>query len=356
MTSGSGKHSSSPVLTVRNLSVDFATHGGRVHAVRGVSLDLYPGEVLAIVGESGCGKSVTVQTIMGLLPRPPGRILEGSIRMGDCELLDLSEEEYSGLRGRKIGMIFQDPLTSLNPTMKVGDQIREVLRRHNTLPSHEVDQRVLELLEMVRIPDPKLRLRQYPHEFSGGMRQRIMIAIAIACRPQILIADEPTTALDVTIQQQILSLILDLRQQVGMATLLITHDLGVVAQVADRVAVMYAGEIVETGSVEAIFSAPHHPYTLGLHRAMPNPRRKGAERLHAIAGSPPDLFAPPKGCGFFDRCNHALEICRSSRPETLAVAREHEARCWLYHDQAPKRFSEQLRQQYLMDTAHDHPR
>jgi oligopeptide transport system ATP-binding protein len=323
-----------PLLKVRDLAVEFATYGGSVRAVRGVSFDVQPGEVLAIVGESGCGKSVTVQTLMGLIPCPPGKVVGGSAELMGKDLLRMKRHELEAVRGRDMSMIFQDPLTSLNPTMTVGDQIAEVLIKHQKLSKQAALKEVIDLMRLVQIPEADRRVGQYPHEFSGGMRQRIMIAIALACRPKILIADEPTTALDVTIQGQILELLRNLRQEIGMSVILITHDLGVVATLADRVAVMYAGQIVETGTVDEIFATPRHPYTVGLKAAIPNPLHPDGFALRPIPGSPPDLFSPPEGCAFAARCPHTMEVCTSFQPPAFAAA-SHVAHCWLHHQAAP---------------------
>jgi len=331
-----------PLLEVRDLAVEFATWGGSVQAVRGVSFEVFPGEILAVVGESGCGKSVTFQTLMGLIPCPPGKVVRGSAKLGGRDLIGLSNREMEKIRGKDLGMIFQDPLTSLNPTMTVGNQIGEVIRKHRNASSAEARKETLELLRLVQIPEPESRIDQYPHQFSGGMRQRIMIAIALACRPQVLIADEPTTALDVTIQGQILELLKKLQREINMAVVLITHDLGVVAAVADRVAVMYAGEIVETGSAEEIFARPSHPYTVGLQHAIPNPLRPDRGAIKPIPGSPPDLFSPPAGCSFAARCPSAMDVCTSFGPPAFAVERKNSAdtgkrysACWLHHQAAP---------------------
>ena len=340
------------VLKVSNLAVEFATYGGTVKAVRGVSFEVYEGEVLAIVGESGCGKSVTCQTLMGLVPCPPGRVTGGQIMLGGRDLLQISKGEFEAVRGRELGMIFQDPLTSLNPTMTVGNQIIEVIRKHRGLSYSAALGEAAELMSLVQIPEAKSRLKQYPHEFSGGMRQRIMIAIALACRPKLLIADEPTTALDVTTQGQILQLLKKLQREIKMSVILITHDLAVVASVADRVAVMYAGQIVEKGSVEEIFSQPSHPYTKGLEAAIPNPlNADNGERevLQSIPGSPPDLFAPPIGCAFAARCSFTMEVCLSHQPPAFPVGSashltdQRFSRCWLHHSSAPQELSSEVR-------------
>jgi oligopeptide/dipeptide ABC transporter ATP-binding protein len=282
---------SQPVLSVRGLRTSFRTAQGMLPAVDGVDLDLYAGETLGIVGESGCGKTVTALSILRLIPEPPGKI-----------------------RGRRIAMIFQEPMTSLNPVFRVGDQIEEVLTVHTDMERGARRNRVAELLELVGVPAPEERSRDYPHQLSGGLRQRIMIAMALACNPDVLIADEPTTALDVTIQAQILELLESLKQRFNMAVMLITHDLGVVAEVAQRVAVLYAGRVVETGSVVEIFRSPSHPYTRGLMRAMPGPRSKPRQPLHVIPGVVPDLVDRPSGCSFRDRCERAISLCTSSDP------------------------------------------
>jgi oligopeptide/dipeptide ABC transporter ATP-binding protein len=323
-----------PLLEVTDLHVEFDTYGGTVHAVRGVSFSVEPGETLAIVGESGCGKSVTVQAIMGLIPMPPGRITAGHARLHGHDILRSKRIDGADIRGGEVGMIFQDPMTSLNPTMTIGDQIAETLIVHRRYTVKQAADRAVELLASTRIPDAAKRARQYPFEFSGGMLQRSMIAMAIACQPKILIADEPTTALDVTIQAQILDLLQDLQRETGMAIILITHDLGVVARMADRVNVMYAGEIVERGTAEDIFYRSAHPYTLGLRDAMPSNNLARSHRLQPIDGSPPDLFAPPVGCGYFARCPHAMLICRGERPPLFGLDSGHASRCWLQHEDA----------------------
>lgn len=337
------KTSSETLLQVDNLSVNFTVHGGEVKAVRSVSFDLKRGEMLCIVGESGCGKSVTMQAVMGLLPMPPAKLLSGKAMFEGKDLFTLTDKERRRVLGKEISMIFQDPLTSLNPTMTVENQIREMLDVHTGLTKQEKRARVLELLQLVRIPEPQKRLEQYPHELSGGMRQRVMIAIALACNPKVLIADEPTTALDVTIQAQILTLMKELAQRLNMATVLITHDLGVVAQMAHRVLVMYAGKIVEEGSVDDIFYAPKHPYTIGLRAAMPQKDAQGKPiPLKPIPGTPPDLFSPPKGCAFAPRCPHAMVVCQQQQPpEILGADGKTRVACWLHNEQATQ---EQRRQ------------
>ena len=319
------------VLDVRDLKVEFDTYGGIVHAVRGVDFSVRQGETLAIVGESGCGKSVTVQSIMGLIPMPPGRITSGQALYRGQDIIRDKFIDGQDIRGSGIGMVFQDPMTSLNPTMRIGDQIAETLQVHRGFAKSQALARAVELIGMVRIPDAAKRARQYPFEFSGGMLQRSMIAMALACEPSILIADEPTTALDVTIQAQILDLLMDLQREKGMAIVLITHDLGVVARMADDVMVMYAGEIVESGSIDDVFHRAAHPYTVGLRAAMPSRLLGARQRLTPIDGSPPDLFAPPNGCGYFARCPYAMRMCEADRPELIPVGDAHRSRCWLQH-------------------------
>ncbi len=335
-----------PLLEVHDLKVEFDTYGGTVQAVRGVSFAVDSGRTLAIVGESGCGKSVTVQSLMGLIPMPPGRITSGNARLRGREILGRTSVDGQEIRGREIGMIFQDPMTSLNPTMTIGAQIAETLEVHRGWSRQRAFERSVELLDMARIPEAAKRARQYPFEFSGGMLQRAMIAMAIACEPALLIADEPTTALDVTIQAQVLDLMGDLQKNTGMAIILITHDLGVVARMADEVVVMYAGQVAERGSVDDVFYRSAHPYTLGLKAAMPrneprnepsnDPDRASAgERLLPIEGSPPDLFHPPSGCAYAARCPYAMEVCAARDPGAFHLADHHFARCWLHHADAP---------------------
>jgi oligopeptide/dipeptide ABC transporter ATP-binding protein len=331
---------STPLLSVEDLHVEFDTYGGVVHAVRGASFSVGRGETLAIVGESGCGKSVSVQSIMGLIPMPPGRITRGHARLDGADILASKIVDGQDIRGARVGMIFQDPMTSLNPTMTIGDQIAETLVVHRRMRKRDAARRAVALLESSRIPEAAKRARQYPFEFSGGMLQRAMIAMALACEPSLLIADEPTTALDVTIQAQILDLLDELKRGRGMAIVLITHDLGVVARMADRVAVMYAGEIVEEGTVDDVFYRSSHPYTLGLRDAMPSLDAARA-RLTPIDGTPPDLFHPPIGCSYFARCPYAMRACERERPQLGQVDPGHSARCWL-HDPAAGRTVERL--------------
>ena len=300
---------SEPVLRVRGLRTTFATEFGVFPAVDGVDLELYPGETLCVVGESGCGKSVTALSILRLLPEPPARIESGEILFDGQDLLQMPLEHLRRIRGRRIAMIFQEPMTSLNPVLSVGHQIAEALAAHTDLGRRARRDRVIELLDLVGIPSPLERISDYPHQLSGGMRQRVMIAMALSCHPDVLIADEPTTALDVTIQAQILELLAELRERFRMAVLLITHDLGVVAETAQRVAVFYAGRVVETGSVEALFRAPRHPYTHGLMQSMPGRSSGHKQPLHVISGTVPDLVNRPSGCSFRDRCSRAREVC-----------------------------------------------
>lgn len=323
------------LLEVRDLAVEFATYGGTVNAVRGVSFSVEKGKTLAIVGESGCGKSVTVQSLMGLIPMPPGRITSGSARLNGVEVLGRNIIDGMDIRGSRIGMIFQDPMTSMNPTMRIGDQIAEPLQVHRGFSHKRAFSEAINLLSLSKIPEAAKRARQYPFEFSGGMLQRAMIAMAIACKPSILIADEPTTALDVTIQAQILDVLQDLQTETGMAIILITHDLGVVARMADEVAVMYAGKIVEQGSVDDIFYRSAHPYTHGLKMAMPTNNPDKQHKLNPIEGSPPDLFAPPPGCGYAPRCPYTMKICDAKEPDSFLVSGGHFSRCWLHHADAP---------------------
>ena len=328
------------VLKIENLHVSFDTYAGEVHAVRGVSLHVGEGEVLAVVGESGCGKSVTAQTIMKLNPMPPARIKEGSINLCGEDIVAANEKKMQDIRGRLVSMIFQDPMTCLNPTMKVGRQLTEAICQHRKLSADEAKKEAVRLLEMVQIPNAAERAEQYPHEFSGGMRQRAMIAMAMSCEPKLLIADEPTTALDVTIQAQIMQLMAKVREETGTAIILITHDLGVVANLADRVAVMYAGKIVETGTAEDIFYRPKHPYTQALLKSLPTVETSREEKLVSIAGTPPDLFMPPKGCEFASRCEHCMKVCKKHVPPTYEVGAGHKAVCWRLHPACPAQSKE----------------
>ncbi|WP_277613953.1 ABC transporter ATP-binding protein [Neobacillus muris] len=322
------------LLEVKDLHVSFHTYAGKVQAVRGVNLYLNKGETLAIVGESGSGKSVTSKSIMKLLPAQSAKIESGQILFEGKDLVGFSEGEMERIRGKEISMIFQDPMTALNPTMTVGKQIAESIMTHQQVHKKEAQQKTVELLKMVGIPNPEIRLHQYPHQFSGGMRQRVVIAIALACSPKVIIADEPTTALDVTIQAQILDLMKDIQKKMGTSIIIITHDLGVVANIADRVAVMYAGKIIETGKVEEVFYNPQHPYTWGLLGSMPNMETK--EELAAIPGTPPDLIDPPKGDPFAERNDHALKIDYLREPPMFKLSETHYAATWLLHEKAPK--------------------
>lgn len=320
-----------PLLQVKNLHVSFSRDHERVQAVRDISFSVRSKEVLAIVGESGCGKSVTAQALMRLLPENRGTEIGGSILFDNSDLLDLAPKQMRALRGCKIGMIFQDPMTSLNPTMSIGRQIEEVLAIHLKLPRAKRRQMALELLRRVGIYDPERRARQFPHEFSGGMRQRVVIAIGIACGPKLLIADEPTTALDVTVQAQILELFRSLLRDMEMSLILITHDLGVVAAIAHSVIVMYAGQIMEWGSLDDIFYRPAHPYTKALLRSLPTNFSSGTGRLNPIEGQPPHLSSPPSGCPFTERCEKAMKICPRLRPDQFALSKNHIAACHLHH-------------------------
>ncbi|RBP88031.1 dipeptide transport system ATP-binding protein [Cytobacillus firmus] len=323
------------VLEVKDLHVTFTTYGGEVQAVRGVTFDLLKGETLAIVGESGCGKSVTSQSIMRLIPSPPGRIADGAVLFKGKDLTKLKESEMRDIRGADISMIFQDPMTALNPTITIGEQIIEGIMQHENISRQDARKKALEMLNLVGIPNPSERLKHYPHQFSGGMRQRIVIAMALVCEPEVLIADEPTTALDVTIQAQILDLFKDIQKKTGVSIIIITHDLGVVAQVADRIAVMYAGKIVEAGERREIFYNPQHPYTKGLLNSVPRLDLDGAD-LVPIGGSPPDLFAPPAGCPFAARCGFAMEVCDRVYPYKTHLSRDHHVDCWLQDERAQK--------------------
>jgi oligopeptide transport system ATP-binding protein len=324
------------LLEVDNLSTSFFTYAGEVRAVSGVSFYVDEGEALGIVGESGCGKSVTVQSVMRLIPNPPGKIVSGQIRFLGQDLVKLPEKQMTTIRGKSIGMIFQDPMTSLNPVLTIGRQMTEVLQRHEGSGKREAIDRAEKYLEMVGIPNAKRRLKQYPHEFSGGMRQRVMIAMALLCNPKLLIADEPTTALDVTIQAQILDLMKDLKQKINTSIILITHDLGVVAGLCSRIIVMYGGKIVESGTVQDIYKSPQHPYTWGLLKSVPRLDAINRTKLVPIHGTPPDLLKPPIGCRFTARCSYAMKICAEQPPVITDIKPGHQAACWLLHPQAPK--------------------
>ena len=322
------------ILEVKNMKTSFYTHVGEVQAVRGVSFHLDKGEALGIVGESGSGKSVTSMSVMRLL-QYPGTIKEGEVLFNGEDLVKKSKAEMMSVRGNQIAMIFQDPMTSLNPVYTIGNQIMEAVIRHQKVSKAEARERAIDMLKLVGIPSPETRVDNYPHEFSGGMRQRAMIAIALSCQPDLLIADEPTTALDVTIQAQILELLKDLKTKVNTSIILITHDLGVVADVCSRIIVMYGGLIMEEGRSEDIFYEPLHPYTMGLLKSIPRLDLGHKQRLVPIPGSPPDLIKPPKGCPFAARCPYAMKVCLDHQPDYYERKPGHKAACWLYHQDAP---------------------
>jgi len=317
------------LLQVRDLRVQFVTPDGVVHAVNGVSFDLEEGETLGIVGESGCGKSVTMLSIMRLIPQPPGQIVGGQVLFNGVDLLKISDEEMRRVRGHKIAMIFQDPMTSLNPVLTIGRQISEAVELHLRLTPQQARTRTIELLKMVNIPEAEQRIDDYPHQLSGGMRQRVMIAMALSCNPQLLIADEPTTALDVTIQAQIIDLVRRLQRELGMAVIWITHDLGVVAGLCQRVNVMYAGYIIEQARVADIYTRPQHPYTQGLLGSIPRLDERRKAKLTPIEGLPPDLIDLPAGCPFAPRCAYAQDICHAQRPELRTAFPSHAVACWV---------------------------
>ena len=319
------------LIDIEDLRVSFFTPGGEVQAVRGVSWFLNEGEALGIVGESGSGKSVSAYAIMRLL-QSPGRVIGGTIRFNGVDMLSLSESDMRHIRGNDIAMIFQDPMTSLNPVYTVGDQLREPLKLHLNMKGKDATKRAEELLAMVGIPDPKRRLKQYPFEFSGGMRQRAMISMALACEPKLLIADEPTTALDVTIQAQILEIMKDLKKRCCMSIVLITHDLGIVSDICDKIIIMYSGEIMEYGPIETLFANPKHPYTIGLIRSLPKIDQKEGEPLTPIEGSPVDLMHPPAGCPFAPRCEHCMKVCLTEKPPYFELEPGHYSACWLQYD------------------------
>jgi oligopeptide transport system ATP-binding protein len=330
------------ILSVENLKVVFHTYAGEVQAVNDVSFSLGKGEVIGIVGESGCGKSVTASSLMGLIPTPPGEITAGRILFEGNDIIKMSPEQLRQLRGNSISMIFQDPMTSLNPVLRVGLQLSESFMIHQALTKHEALHKSIDMLRLVGIPAPELRVNQYPHQMSGGMRQRVMIAMALACDPRILIADEPTTALDVTIQAQIIELMKRLNQQLQTSIILISHDLGVVAGFCSRVVVMYAGKIVESATVAELYSNPQHPYTWGLLRSVPRLDR-GRSRLESIAGQPPDLLLLSSGCSFMPRCRYAMEVCRQA-PPLLQLGADRQCRCWLAHGNSPFRPADLFRE------------
>ena len=323
-----------PIISAKDVEITFSLRGRKLNAIRKCSLDLYEGETLAIVGESGSGKSVFTKTFVGMLDAN-GKITGGSIMFEGRDMTKFTEKDWLGVRGKKIAMVMQDPMTSLNPLKKIGKQIQESIEHHQGLKGEEAKKAAIEMLGKVGIPDPERRYEQYPHEFSGGMRQRVVIAIAAACRPQILICDEPTTALDVTIQAQILELLKEMRVKYNLTIILITHDLGVVANIADRIVVMYAGQIVERGTSIEVFHHPRHPYTNALLEAVPRLDLQNKQQLASIEGTPPDLIAPPKGCPFCTRCKYCMEICCEQQPPVLNFGDGHEASCWLYQLETP---------------------
>ncbi|MGJ0846978.1 oligopeptide transport system ATP-binding protein [Tissierella praeacuta DSM 18095] len=322
------------LLEVKDLSVSFKTFFGEVEAVRNISFDVGKSQTVAIVGESGCGKSVTANSIMQLLPMPPAFFKNGEILFNGTDLLKKSDKEMQAIRGNEISMVFQDPMTSLNPTMKIGKQIVEGLVKHQKLSKDDAKKKAIEMLNLVAVPQPEKRINQYPHEFSGGMRQRVMIALAMVSTPKLLIADEPTTALDVTVQAQILELMKEIQHKLSMSIILITHDLGIVADMSDKVIVMYAGQILEEGFTDEIFKDPKHPYTKKLLASVPRLDMSRNEPLHSIEGTPPDLYIPPKGCSFYDRCDYAMKICKEYMPEFDSHSGTHKSRCWLNHPMA----------------------
>ena len=322
----------STLLEVKGLETRFYTQEGVVKAVNGIEYTLDEGETLGIVGESGCGKSVSVLSMMRLIPTPPGKITGGEVLFEGRDLLKMDLEEIRHVRGNRIAMVFQDPMTSLNPVLTIGRQVSEALELHMGMDRNQALKRSIELLEMVGIPQADQRVRDYPHQFSGGMRQRVMIAMALSCNPQILIADEPTTALDVTIQAQIVDLVKRLRDEIGMTVIWITHDLGVVAGLVDRVNVMYAGYIVERGAVRDIYARPRHPYTLGLLGSLPRLDESAHTKLRSIEGLPPDLVSPPPGCPFAPRCEYVTDRCLVENPPLESVGLDHTAACWNLHE------------------------
>ena len=328
----SDAHKGEALLKVRNLRTYFNTDSGVLKAVDGIDFDLFPGETIGIVGESGSGKSVTNLSIMKLIPEPPGRIVSGEVWFEGKDLLKVDNATLRSIRGNKISMIFQDPMTSLNPFLRISTQLCETIQLHQGLNRREARDKAIKVLDMVGIPNAKGRVDNYPHQFSGGMRQRVMIAMALSCDPQILIADEPTTALDVTIQAQILEIIKDLSKEFHTAVILITHDLGVVAGMCDKVAVMYAGRMVEKGSTKQLFAQPRHPYTQGLIKSVPRLDQAHSQRLYSIDGQPPSVIDLPDCCPFFPRCKQVMAVCKTKYPSTTLVAPQHEVACWLYHD------------------------
>lgn len=326
------------LLEVKDLEVSFKTYAGIVKAVRGVSFHVNKGETLALVGESGCGKTVTAKAIIGILPKHQTIIGKNSqIILNGKNILGLPEKEMRKVRGNDVSMIFQDPMTSLNPTMRIGAQIAEGIMLHTQKTREEINAEVLRLLDLVKIPNPKVRCNQYPHEFSGGMRQRAMIAVALACNPDLLIADEPTTALDVTIQAQIMDLMADIQKEFNTSIILVTHDLGVVAAYADRIQVMYAGTYLEKGTVDEIFYEPKHPYTMALLKSVPTLKMENKANLYSLQGTPPDLLNPPVGCAFAPRCEYGMKICRKAAPDMTTFSDSHTCACWMLSEEAKKR-------------------
>ncbi|HZH92946.1 MAG TPA: ABC transporter ATP-binding protein [Tissierellaceae bacterium] len=323
------------ILEVNGLKTSFYTHVGEVQAVRGIDFKLKSGDVMGIVGESGSGKSVTARSVMKLIEHP-GVIKEGSIIFDGKDITGFSDQKMSNIRGNDMAMIFQDPMTSLNPVFRIEDQMTEVIRRHQKVSHREAKEKAIEMLHLVGIPEPAKRIRSYPHEFSGGMRQRVMIAMALSCNPKLLIADEPTTALDVTIQAQILDIMRDISTKLDTAIILITHDLGVIAETCTDLVVMYGGMPMEKGSVEDIFESPQHPYTRGLLKSVPRMDTEEKGRLKPIAGSPPDLLSPPAGCPFSTRCPNVMQICTEQAPPMFSVGEKHTSACWLMHEDAPE--------------------
>ncbi len=327
------------LLDVKDLHVSFDTVVGEIKAVRGVDFHLDRGETLCIVGESGCGKSVTIQTLMRLNEEPPASIKQGQILYQDEDIVKKKQNEMRAYRGKEFAMIFQDAMTSLNPTTKIGKQMREAIRMHHDISNEEAKKIILAMLKKVGLPDPEGIYERFPHTLSGGQRQRVMIAMALCCKPAILLADEPTTALDVTIQAQILNVMNSLKADLNMGIIFITHNMGVVAKMADRIAVMYAGQIVETGSASDIFYRPKHPYTWGLIGSMPSLHGEIPNRLFSIPGTPPDLFAPPKGCGFAARCQYCMKVCTEHMPPEFTVSEGHKVRCWLLDERCKQQIT-----------------
>lgn len=323
------------ILELKNVVYSFKTYGGEVKAVRDVSFEVKKGEILGIVGESGCGKSVTAQCIMRLNPEPPGFFEGGEVLFNGKDVLKMDKQELRKLRGEDIGFVFQDPMTSLNPTMRVGAQIEEVFLGRKGMTKQEKKEKALEIMKLVGISDVEKRYKQYPHELSGGMKQRIMIAIGLVSRPSLVICDEPTTSLDVTIEAQILDLLLELRDKLGISIIMITHDLGVIARMCDRVIVMYGGKVVEKGTAQEIFYDTAHPYTKGLMGSIAKLDTAKGQKLTPIEGTPPDLFFPPKGCPFAARCEYAMDVCKDNPPCSYRLSDEHVTNCWLQHEYAP---------------------